>query len=148
MCAQQNRRAVLQSPNQCFTALDSTDEAGRWIDWRTTGRKKFGIHVNRRETAGQNAKKRAPFRVSVTDAHHVGTRLENTGMYRPFVRRSILSTEISAIEIEHDEPLQCSTPRADRRDGDKRLGSGYPYADVPESVRDALDRECGSRQPL
>ena len=74
----------------------------------------------------------------MTDAHHIGTHLENTGVYRPFVRRSILTTEISAIEIEHDEPLQCGAPRADRRDGDKRLGSGDPYADVPESVRNAL----------
>jgi len=55
MCAQQNRRAVLQSPNQCFTALDSTDEAGRWIDWRTAGRKKFGIHV--KLAGGRRAKR-------------------------------------------------------------------------------------------
>src|SRR4029078_6818383 len=92
--AEQSCRAVLQSPSQCFTALDGTDEPGRRIDRRAFGGQKLCVHVNGRTAAAKNAEKRAPSGVGVTDAHHVGTRLEDAGVDRPLVRWSILAAKI------------------------------------------------------
>src|ERR1044071_6986195 len=83
--AEQDRSAISQSYGQRRAALDCADQTGGGIDRRTGDRKKLGVHVDRLEAAFEHAEKRAPFGMSVADAHDVRARFQNAGVNRPLV---------------------------------------------------------------
>src|SRR5262250_1760414 len=102
----QHRRAVFQCLRKRFSPFDSADETRLGIDRRAFGWKESRVHVQRPKTPFQYTEKRAPLRVGMANARYIRTRAHDAGVNRPLIGRRFLTTEIAAIEVQQDEPIQ------------------------------------------
>ena len=55
------------------------------------------------ELDGKNAEERAPHRVGMADAHHVGAGAQHTGVDGPLVRRGLSPAQIVPVTVQHDQ---------------------------------------------
>src|SRR6185369_6525805 len=75
----QNRRSFAERCCQFGTAFDGAHQTHTLINRRTVSGEKFSVVVHGFELDRQNAKDRAPFRVSMGDADDFRPRFKNTG---------------------------------------------------------------------
>src|SRR5262245_47866875 len=135
---QQHRRAVFQDLCQRFTPFDGADETRLGIDRRAFGREKSRVHVHRPKTAFQYTEKRAPLRVGMANAHQIRTSAHDTGVNRPLIGRRFLTTEITAIEVQQDEPIQRRPAGTHTGQSKKSVGTANAHAHMTIAVGDAF----------
>ena len=77
----------------------------------------------------------------MTNTHHVRPSAHDAGVNRPLIWRRLHATQIAAVKVEQDEPIQGRTARTYARYGEKSFGPGNAHAYVTEAVGDAFPIE-------
>src|SRR4029077_1496981 len=132
--AHQNDRAFAQRSGQIVAAFHCSYQPDSFIHRRAIGGEKLAIVVHGLEFDWQHAENRAPLRVGWAPGHDVRARLQDASMDGPLVWRSLRASEVIAVEVLHDQPVERYVAGADVGDGDERIHTRYAHGDVPVAI--------------
>src|SRR5262245_40728905 len=74
----------------------------------------------------------------MANAHHIRTRAHDAGVNRPLIGRRFLTTEITAIEVQQDEPIQRRPAGTHTGQSKKSVGTANAHAHMPVAVGEAF----------